>query len=957
MSKRWQPSVKLITTGIIISDLHFGPFLRDWWYIRMTLQENGIRAEQYYPFRVGMKTQVEIKNRPFIIRVVQGNKHNNSLPGFLCESLLESNEEVENDLTSAISKLYKKIFQNETRFSGTLMMGMENESILNELVSDLNFRPFSINTLKFNILIHSIGENGFEFASSLFYSKSKERALFFQTMNDNEYSICIYKAYQLFEKFQGLDSNDVWKKIGILKDQSGITLFGLDNSIVQEKLEQARRVIEFWTRSPNPESNKAVINMLYHNGFLNIMSKNTADSIEKFWNSFEHSLNLNKRGNNGKQRILSIIVDNFSYEELETKLHVSSHTIHNAKIYGRINGPGCPAISKPPMKRKIMPQEHEDQFEWFMSSKENINLSSYKIHTKTGLPLKYLSNQKETLWEKFHKSFPNGMKRTAFLNRLRNGPFVYQEDLGGLCSTCSTYGYDVFEDLSNLIIQNITDREFQTRLLKKIENFKRFLKRDYPKHLHIMHDGKVVHDSCINRCLPFAFGNCNEAHTSECGDCNRIFDLFTELRSLFGNEHDTTLKELQEMLEYYLAHLTRKGYLNNQFNANLLQLDNNSVLIIVDFKMRILPRRIRETKQDFYAKRGWALHTVLVYSKNQENKELEIQAFDYWSNDNKQDAWFTASSFDATFNLLDPKPKWVIIMSDNGSHYHCSETMALISKWPEWYNIECKKWCFLEAGEAKTSIDSHHAQISHAIKRYVRLGFDLNSGEDIEKALNGLSGTSTAYLKPNRQVRNQSNVKTIPGISNWFEWSWPTEGPFAGYVCARDLPDFGEIKKFSPSKFIKTELLQPEPAVVSNTNNWDLRRWSIEKLNKELTSRNIFFDAKMGRNELMNLLKQEMYEDSRFIEDYNDDFLKMDIDNDQIFHLSCGWALKCNQKYGKKGSGKSAKDMLDGLKEMVENNELTAEAIPSLKTIENWITRFSSQSKKEHAEQFLEQDL
>ncbi|RHZ85190.1 hypothetical protein Glove_70g69 [Diversispora epigaea] len=258
--------------------------------------------------------------------------------------------------------------------------------------------------------------------------------------------------------------------------------------------------------------------------------------------------------------------------------------------YMRINGPGCLAIFKPPMKRKIMPQKHEDQFEWFMSSKENINLSSYKIHTKTELPLKYLSNQKETLWEKFHKSFPNGMKRTAFLNRLRNGSFVYQENLGGLCSTCSTYRYDVFEDLSNLIIQNITDREFQEfnvlcpkthdslvsiLLIEGTKNFKRFLKRDYPKHLHIMHDGKVVHDSCINHCLPFAFGNCNEAYISEC--------------------------ELQEMLEYYLAHLTRKGYLNNQFNANLLQLDNN------------------------------------IYSKNQENKELEIQVFDYWSNDNKQD--------------------------------------------------------------------------------------------------------------------------------------------------------------------------------------------------------------------------------------------------------------------------------------------------------------------------------
>lgn len=49
----------------------------------------------------------------------------------------------------------------------------------------------------------------------------------------------------------------------------------------------------------------------------------------------------------------------------------------------------------------------------------------------------------------------------------------------------------------------------------------------------------------------------------------------------------------------------------------------------------------------------------------------------------------------------------------------------------------------------------------------------------------------------------------------------------------------------------------------------------------------------------------------------------------------------------------TAKDMLDGLKEMEENSELTTEVIPSLKTIENWIARFSSLSKKEHAEHFL----
>jgi hypothetical protein len=91
----------------------------------------------------------------------------------------------------------------------------------------------------------------------------------------------------------------------------------------------------------------------------------------------------------------------------------------------------------------------------------------------------------------------------------------------------------------------------------------------------------------------------------------------------------------------------------------------------------------------------------------------------------------------------------------------------------------------------------------------------------------------------------------------------------------------------------------------------------------------------------------------------------------QTFHLPLGWALKCNQKYGKKGVGKrlakevvealthffmigqrdpsdryNAKDMMDGLKEIAENDEITTDVIPSLKTIENWITRFSSLSKK-----------
>jgi hypothetical protein len=65
-----------------------------------------------------------------------------------------------------------------------------------------------------------------------------------------------------------------------------------------------------------------MINMLYHNGFLRTIPSKMFNATEVFWESFERNLSLNKRVDNGKQRILSIIADKFPYKELQTRLHV-----------------------------------------------------------------------------------------------------------------------------------------------------------------------------------------------------------------------------------------------------------------------------------------------------------------------------------------------------------------------------------------------------------------------------------------------------------------------------------------------------------------------------------------------------------------------------------------------------------------------------------------------------------
>ena len=92
-------------------------------------------------------------------------------------------------------------------------------------------------------------------------------------------------------------------------------------------------------------------------------------------------------------------------------------------------------------------------------------MSSYKTDAKTNQPVLYLKNTKSALWEKFNHTYPNGIKRSTFYTKLMGNQYVYREDLGGLCSTCSTYGYETFEDIMNLIKEKINNMGLQVLLI------------------------------------------------------------------------------------------------------------------------------------------------------------------------------------------------------------------------------------------------------------------------------------------------------------------------------------------------------------------------------------------------------------------------------------------------------------------------------------------------------------
>ena len=59
------------------------------------------------------------------------------------------------------------------------------------------------------------------------------------------------------------------------------------------------------------------------------------------------------------------------------------------------------------------------------------------------------------------------MRRTAFMTRLQGSRFVYQNDLGGLCSECNECGYEVFASINTIITAYLDNESLKVFIIFK----------------------------------------------------------------------------------------------------------------------------------------------------------------------------------------------------------------------------------------------------------------------------------------------------------------------------------------------------------------------------------------------------------------------------------------------------------------------------------------------------------
>ena len=79
-------------------------------------------------------------------------------------------------------------------------------------------------------------------------------------------------------------------------------------------------------------------------------------------------------------------------------------------------------------------------------------------------------------------------------------------------------------------------------------------------------------------------------------DCENLFIFFKNLKDHLPLNLHGNLDEYQKKLVAFMSHHARKIYLNAQLPTTLSQLNSDETVIIVDYKMRINPKKQEKEK-------------------------------------------------------------------------------------------------------------------------------------------------------------------------------------------------------------------------------------------------------------------------------------------------------------------------------------------------------------------------
>ena len=316
---------------------------------------------------------------------------------------------------------------------------------------------------------------------------------------------------------------------------------------------------------------------------------------------------------------------------------------------------------------------------------------------------------------------------------------------------------DSFDDLANMFhimkgaaggdLNPLGDRDTSDEFYKNFQMAKNYLRVNYKLHLKT---ASHVPDHCLTYALSDQDTEeyretCDHDHEMRCEDCERVKTTMKDFEEFLPNIEDDDLRMKQEAiymeartsLQRYKAHQLRTVNQDRARADILKELDFDEAFVILDWAMKHLPLKARETQADWYGKRGvsWMIAVVIMKFKpskvEQENPRNTInykymeRVYVYVIPQSSQKGSDVAAIVDSlVWQLKDDWPREdtlrnVYFRSDKAACFHNSHLFRTLQDISKRHGINIKRWDFSEPQSGKSSCDRHAARIKQNIRRAV----------------------------------------------------------------------------------------------------------------------------------------------------------------------------------------------------------------------------------------------
>lgn len=336
-------------------------------------------------------------------------------------------------------------------------------------------------------------------------------------------------------------------------------------------------------------------------------------------------------------------------------------------------------------------------------------------------------------------------------------------------------------------------------LTKDSEDVEQYLRKEFVHHLREA-------SPCTMHSFTYAFATEAEIPPSppegysRCLLCDRVHIFLenlrraTELVDVPAGDPDTPsslmnyLMRLVNNVYTYIGHQFRKQHEKKVDEEVLKELDDETVYIIVDWKMKLLEMAYRQAMSEFFGQRGISWFGIMVYERKNATEiatdaaagrtgasKYKVQFLDLTTDDSKEDGFASGAMILSglrEIKRLRPHICNFIVKSDGAGAFAGQEFDAMLATAFQFCGMSCLMHIRSEVGNGKTILDTHFASARLVLLRNVQAGggsADIHCAADCARVLSlhgGMAVSSSGLVHFRRAGESAAAQEPISGYSS-----------------------------------------------------------------------------------------------------------------------------------------------------------------------------------------------